>query len=133
MLESLHFIGLCLLFRRRAGRQPAISVMKNARFVDVHRLLPWGVWGFVINSVTGMMFFAGAAGQNIENPAFHLKVLCILPGGRQRLYLTLFDEGLGVGPGDNAPTSAKLVAAHRCFWGRRDLFRPQLPYYGKAF
>ena len=135
MLESLHFIGLCLLFGVvLVGNLRILGFMKNAPFVDVHRLLPWGVWGFVINAVTGMMFFAGAAGQYIENPAFHLKVLCILLAGANVLYLTLFDEVWALGPGDNAPTSAKLVAASQVFlWVGVIYFGRMLPYIGNAF
>jgi hypothetical protein len=135
MLESLHFIGLCLLFGVvLVGNLRILGFMKNASFVDVHRLLPWGVWGFVINAVTGMMFFAGAAGQYIDNPAFHLKVLFMLLAGANVLYLTLFDEVWALGPGDNAPMSAKLVAASQVFlWVGVIYFGRMLPYIGNAF
>jgi uncharacterized membrane protein len=135
MLESLHFIGLSLLFGVvLAGNLRILGFMKNASFADVHRLLPWGVWGFVINSVTGMMFFAGAAGQYIDNPAFHLKVLFMLLAGANVLYLTLFDEVWTLGPGDNAPMSAKLIAASQVFlWVGVIYFGRMLPYIGNAF
>lgn len=134
-LETLHFIGLCLLFGIvLAGNLRILGFMKDAPFVDVHRLLPWGVWGFVINSVTGLMFFAGSAGQYIENPAFHLKVVCLLLAGANVLYLTLFDEVWALGPGDNAPLSAKLVAASQVFlWVGVIYFGRMLPYLGNAF
>ena len=135
MLESLHFIGLSLLFGVvLVGNLRILGFMKNASFVDVHRLLPWGVWGFVINSVTGMMFFAGAAGQYIDNPAFHLKVLFMLLAAANVLYLTLFDDVWALGPGDNAPVSAKLVAASQVFlWVGVIYFGRMLPYIGNAF
>jgi uncharacterized membrane protein len=134
-LESLHFIGLCLLFGVvLVGNLRILGFMKNAPFVDVHRLLPWGVWGFVINGVTGMMFFAGAAGQYIENPAFHLKVLFMLLAGANVLYLTLFDEVWALGPGDNAPMSAKLMAASQVFlWVGVIFYGRMLPYIGNSF
>ena len=135
MLETLHFIGLSLLFGIvLAGNLRILGFMKNAPFVDVHRFLPWGVWGFVINSVTGMMFFAGASGQYIENPAFHLKVIFMLLAGANVLYLTLFDEVWALGPGDNAPLPAKLVAASQVFlWIGVIYFGRMLPYLGNAF
>jgi len=135
MLETLHFIGLSLLFGIvLAGNLRILGFMKNAPFVDVHRFLPWGVWGFVINSVTGMMFFAGASGQYIENPAFHLKVIFMLLAGANVLYLTLFDEVWALGPGENAPLSAKLVAASQVFlWIGVIYFGRMLPYLGNAF
>ena len=135
MLETLHFIGLSLLFGIvLAGNLRILGFMKNAPFVDVHRFLPWGVWGFVINSVTGMMFFAGASGQYIENPAFHLKVIFMLLAGANVLYLTLFDEVWALGPGENAPLPAKLVAASQVFlWIGVIYFGRMLPYLGNAF
>jgi uncharacterized membrane protein len=134
-LESLHFIGLSLLFGVvLLGNLRILGFMKRASFIDVHRLLPWGVWGFVINSVTGMMFFAGAAGQYIDNPAFHLKVLFMLLVGFNVLYLTLFDEVWRLGPGENAPTSAKWMAASQVFlWVGVIYFGRMLPYIGNSF
>jgi len=134
-LESLHFIGLSLLVGVvLAGNLRLLGFMKNASFIDVHRLLPWGVWGFVINSITGMMFFAGAAGQYIDNPAFHLKMLFMLLAGANVLYLTLFDDVLTLGPGENAPTSAKVLAASQVFlWIGVIFFGRMLPYIGNSF
>jgi hypothetical protein len=133
--ESLHFIGLCLLFGVvLAGNLRILGFMKNASFVDVHRLLPWGVWGFVINSVTGMLFFIGQAFQYIENPAFHLKILCILLAGADVLYLTWHDEVWELGPGDAAPPMVKVLAASQIvLWVGVIYFGRMLPYLGNAF
>ena len=135
MLEAVHFIGLSLLFGIvLVGNLRILGLMRNARFVDIHRLLPWGVWGFVINSVTGMLFFIGQAFQYIDNPAFHLKVVFMLLAGANVLYLTLFDEVWALGPGDNAPLSAKAVAISQIFlWIGVIYFGRMLPYLGDAF
>lgn len=135
MLEVLHFIGLCLLFGIvLVGNLRILGLMRNARFADIHRLLPWGVWGFVINSVTGMLFFIGQAFQYIANPAFHLKVVFMLLAAANVLYLTLFDEVWALGPGDNAPLSAKVVAVSQVFlWIGVMYFGRMLPYLGDAF
>jgi hypothetical protein len=107
--------------------------MKTAHFLDIHWLLPWGVLGFVVNSVTGMLFFVGQVGQYIENASFHMKVVFILLAGANVLYLTLFDEVWALGPGDNAPQSAKLVAASQVFlWIGVIYFGRMLPYLGNA-
>jgi hypothetical protein len=92
------------------------------------------VWGFVINSVTGMLFFVGQAFQYIDNPAFHLKVLFMLLAGANVLYLTMFDDVWALGAGDQAPLSAKLVAASQIFlWLGVIYFGRMLPYIGGAF
>lgn len=134
-LEALHFIGLCLLFGVvLAGNLRILGFMRTAPFVDVHRMLPWGVLGFVINSVTGMLFFIGQAFQYIDNPAFHWKVLFMLLAGANVLYLTLFDEVWALGPGDHAPASAKFMAASQVFlWLGVIYFGRMLPYIGGAF
>ena len=35
-------------------------MLKRVPFTDVHRLLPWGMLGFGVNLVTGMLFFVGS-------------------------------------------------------------------------
>ncbi len=134
-LEALHFIGLSLLFGVvLVGNLRILGLMRNAAFVDIHRLLPWGVFGFVINSVTGMLFFIGQAFQYVDNPAFHWKVIFMLLAGANVLYLTLFDDVWALGSGEEAPSSAKLVAASQIFlWVGVIYFGRMLPYLGSAF
>ena len=134
-LEALHFIGLSLLFGVvLVGNLRILGFMRGAPFFDIHRLLPWGVLGFVINSVTGMLFFVGQAFQYIDNPAFHLKVLFMLLAGANVLYLTLFDDVWALGAGDHAPMSARWIAASQIFlWIGVIYFGRMLPYIGGAF
>jgi len=134
-LEALHFIGLSLLFGVvLVGNLRILGFMRNAPFIDIHRLLPWGVLGFVINSVTGMLFFVGQAFQYIDNVAFHLKVLFMLLAGANVLYLTLFDDVWTLGTGDSAPATAKFLAASQIFlWLGVIYFGRMLPYIGGAF
>jgi len=81
-----------------------------------------------------MLFFVGQAFQYIDNPAFHLKVLFMLLAGANVLYLTMFDDVWALGTGDEAPLSAKLVAASQIFlWVGVIYFGRMLPYIGGAF
>ena len=134
-LETIHFMGLCLLFGVvLVGNLRLLGWMRNAPLEGIHRLLPWGVWGFVANSVTGMMFFIGQAFQYIDNPAFHWKMLCILLAGADVLYLTWHDEVWEMGPGDTAPVMVRLLAASQIFlWIGVIYFGRMLPYLGDAF
>ncbi len=134
-LETIHFMGLCLLFGVvLVGNMRLLGWMQNAPLEGFHRLLPWGVWGFVANAVTGMMFFIGQAFQYIENPAFHWKILCILLAGGDVLYLTWHDEVWEMGPGDRAPAMVKVLAASQVFlWIGVIYFGRMLPYLGDAF
>ena len=59
--ESFHFIGLCLLigtvglFDLRL-----LGIGKQIPLSALHRLIPWGIFGFAINVTTGSMFLAAA-------------------------------------------------------------------------
>jgi hypothetical protein len=134
-LETIHFMGLCLLF----GVVIVVNLrllgwMRSASLEGFYRLLPWGVWGFVANSVTGMMFFIGQAFQYIENPAFHLKILCILLAGADVLYLTWHDEVWVMKAGETASPLVKVLAASQIvLWIGVIYFGRMLPYLGDAF
>ena len=134
-LEAMHFVGLCLLFGvALVGNLRILGLMRISRFEDIHRLLPWGLFGFVINSVTGMLFFVGNASQYIENPAFHYKVVFMLIAGANVLYLTLVDDIWTLARGEKAPLSARLMAGSQVFlWVGVIFLGRMLPYFGNPF
>jgi hypothetical protein len=134
-LETIHFMGLCLLFGVvLVANLRLLGWMRNAPLEGFHRLLPWGVWGFVANSVTGMLFFIGQAFQYIENPAFHLKMLCILVAGADVLYLTWHEEVWQIKAGATASALVKVLAASQIvLWIGVIYFGRMLPYIGNAF
>ena len=133
--ETLHFVGLCLLFSvvlivdlRMLGMAKSIS------FQALYQLLPFGMLGFGLNLVTGMMFFISTPGQYTKNVAFHWKISLVMLAGINVLYFMLFDEAWKVGPGDDAPVRAKFVAASAIFlWIGVLYFGHMLPFIGNAF
>lgn len=133
--ETLHFMGLCLLFGVvLTVNLRMLGLLKNLAFADVRRLLPLGMVGFGINFVTGMLFFIAVPDQYAQNVAFYWKMLLILLAGAHVLYLTVFDEPWTVGPGDNPPLGAKVLAASAiCVWVGVLYFGRMLPYIGNAF
>jgi hypothetical protein len=103
-------------------------------FAALHQLLPIGFLGFGINFVTGMLFFLATPEQYINNVAFHWKILFVVLGGINVLYFMFFDDAWVVGPGDDAPLSAKVVAASGIFaWVSVLYFGHMLPFIGNAF
>jgi len=134
-LETIHFMGLCLLFGVvLIVNMRLLGWMPNAPLEGFHRLLPWGVWGFVANAVTGMLFFIGQAFQYIENPAFHLKIVCILLAGADVLYLTWREELWEMSAGESPPPLVKILAASQiALWVGVIYFGRMLPYIGDAF
>ena len=135
--ETLHFIGMALLIGViGAVDLRMLGVLKNVPFAPLHRLLPWGIAGFIINAITGAMFFTADPYQYKDNIAFIAKIIFIALAGINVLvfYLVPFREVEHMGPGDDAPMSAKAIAATSLFlwfgvmyWGR------MLPFIGNAF
>jgi len=108
--------------------------MKALSFASLHRLLPWGILGFSLNLITGMLFFIAAANQYTQNVAFFWKVLFLGLAGTHFLYLTVFDKMWSLNPGEEAGPLDKVVAASAIgawigviYWGR------MLPFIGNAF
>jgi hypothetical protein len=133
--ECLHFLGLCLVFGvLLAVNLRILGAMKGLSFAAVHRLLPWGILGFGLNLITGMLFFIAAANQYTQNIAFYWKVLFLGLAGVHFLYLTVFDKTWTLRVGQEAAALDKFVAGTGIalwvgviYWGR------MLPFIGNAF
>jgi hypothetical protein len=123
--ETFHFIGLCLLFGVvLLVNLGMLGIIKDVSFVALHRLLPWGILGFGINFITGMLFFIANPGQYTQNVAFYWKMVLLLLAGTNLLYITVFDE-------DHGPLPAKVIAATSIFlWIGVIFFGRMLPYIG---
>jgi hypothetical protein len=128
-------IGLCLLFGvALILNLRLLGVLKNVSFAALHRLLPLGILGFAINTLTGMLFFVGTPEQYTQNIAFYWKVAFMMIASLSVLYLTFFDEPWSVGSGDDAPVTAKIVAASTIFLWLGVLYCGRmLPYLGNSF
>jgi hypothetical protein len=110
--ESLHFMGLSMLigtvglFDLRLlglGKQIPLSAL--------HRLIPWGIAGFVTNMLTGICFLTTAGDQYVHNPAFQLKALSMGIAGINVMlfYTAMFKKVKTLGPGEDAPLPARII------------------------
>ena len=126
--ETFHFFGIIMLiggvgmFDLRL-----LGLAKQLPVKAVRRLLPWGVTGFLFCVVTGLMFVTGVR-ANVPmspydvirtNPWLQLKFVFIGCAGLNLLafYLTGMDRAVDeLGPGDNAPALAKVIAAASLFF-----------------
>lgn len=114
-MMDMHFIGLTLL----AGVIGALDLRmlgftKELPIAPLHRLVPWAIAGFCINLVTGVLAFIGMPLFYTYDTAFWLKMLAILLAGLNvgAFYLTgIFRRVENLGPGEDAPFSAKCIAA----------------------
>jgi uncharacterized membrane protein len=115
-LETLHFIGMTMLFGvSLLLLLRMFGMMKSISFSAIHRLLPFGIIGFVVNTMTGMLFFIAGPGNYVGKQAFHIKIIGILLGGLPLFYFTIFDDPWRVGGNQDASFGTKVAAV--CMFG----------------
>jgi hypothetical protein len=133
--ETLHFVGLCLLFTVvLLLDMRMLGMMKSVSFAALYQLLPLGMLGFGINLITGMAFFIAAPNQYVHNVTFFWKIVFVVLGGFNVLYFMLDDQPWSVKSGDEAPLGAKMWAASAIFIWVLVLFcGHMLPFIGNAF
>jgi len=134
--ETVHFIGLSLLFGVvLLVDLRMLGFLKGVPFSTLHRLLPWGVLGFGVNVVTGILFFIGAPPDfYVNNPVFIWKLALILVAGANALYFTVFEHAWTLGAGDTPPLTAKVAAASGILIWTGVIFCGQmLPFFGHSF
>ena len=113
-LMDLHFIGLVLIVGTIGIYNIRIlGIAKQMPVAPLHRLLPWGLIGLGINVATGLAVFVGAPEDYTFNAVLWLKIVALglLGLNAAVFYLAgIFNRVERLGPGDEAPISAKVVA-----------------------
>lgn len=133
--ETVHFVGLCLLF--------GVVLIVNLRilgigktllsFADLYQLLPLGMLGFGLNLVTGMMFFV-ATPEQYTGLLFFLKMTLVAAGALNLLYFMLVRIPRNIGYGDGAGTWTKVMAATAILiWMAVVFCGHMLPWLGNSF
>src|SRR5262245_51662052 len=108
--ETVHFLGLSLSFGvLLAVNLQILGVIRKISFADVHRLLPWGMLGFVANLITGMFFFVGQSAQYTSSTPFYWKIIFLMIAGANFLYLTVFGKAWRRLEGGEARFDASLA------------------------
>jgi len=134
--ETVHFIGLSLLFGVvLLVDLRMLGFLKGIPYSALHRLLPWGMIGFGVNVMTGMLFFIGAPPDfYVNNPTFVWKIALILVAGANALYFTVVDHVWAVGAGDTPPMGSRIAAASGIVLWVGVIFCGQmLPFFGHSF
>jgi hypothetical protein len=112
--ESVHFLGLCMLigcigtFDLRL-----LGLAKRVPIAAMHRLIPFGILGFVINVSSGLLFVLTEPDQYIYNPSFHIKLLFLGIAGVNAgmFYLSSYRQVFTAQASLDAPVRAKVIAA----------------------
>jgi hypothetical protein len=134
-LETMHFVGLCMLFTTvLVVNLRLLGMIKAVPYAAVYQLLPLGMIGFGINLLTGMLFFVGVPAQYNANAVFYWKVVFILLGGLNVTYFMVVDDAWTAGANVDAPASSKIAAASAILIWVAVLFcGHMLPFIGNAF
>lgn len=128
VLEIAHFIGLSLLF----GGLLIVDLRMLGFFVSieqekVYRLLPLVIIGFVINLISGVLFFFGDPGRYSINIAFKIKMTLVVVAGINALVYHYAIQPSA----SKAPQWQKLsAAASLSAWLGVLLFGRLIPYIG---
>jgi hypothetical protein len=113
-VESVHFVGLTLLFGSIAVWDlRLLGMARRIPIPEFHRLVPFAVLGFAINVSSGSMFLMTEPNQYVYNPAFQFKMLLLGLAGLNVLlfYVTTFRRLEAAGAGVADPISARVAGA----------------------
>jgi len=112
--ESLHFTGMSLLVGTVGLFD--LRLLGFARRVPIpalHRLIPVGVAGFLINLATGICFLTGTPDQYLFNAAFRVKMGLVLIAGLNVLFFygRVFGHLRRLPAGAPSPMPARIAGA----------------------
>ncbi len=118
-MMDLHFVGLALLIGTIGILDLRVmGFAKQLPFEPLHKLVPWALAGLGINVVTGIMAFLGMPAYYSYDVSFWWKIFTLMLLGLNALMFyssSAFHETAKLGPGEDAPPFAKMLAASSLF------------------
>lgn len=118
-METLHFFGLILIVAAfGALNLRLLGFLKQFPVAPLHRLVPWGIAGVVINIATGMLFFVGMPFFYDYNPVLYMKISAVVIAGATLLFFYCtgaFRAWANLAPGEDPPAFAKFIAGFSLF------------------
>lgn len=112
LCETLHFLGLSLLIGTVGFFDlRVLGVAKAIPPGALHRLIPWGIAGFAVNLLTGIVFFSGYPEQYAYNSAFHWKLsfMALAALNAALFYTTAFRDVRTLEAGAQASLRARVI------------------------
>jgi hypothetical protein len=113
LAEIVHFTGLCLLLGSVGYFDlRLLGLFKGIPLSAMHRLVRFGVLGFVLSVASGTLFVSTAPDQYLYNPAFQVKMALLALAGVNMVafYLLAAKRLRGLGPEDRIPWQARVFA-----------------------
>ncbi len=131
-LETLHFLGLCILFGsmlvvdlRMLGYMRGVAVAATFPFIHT------AIFGFSINLITGIWFFCIDPFRYYVNISFRIKMVLILLAGINALLFWLLEkkklEALPAGSSTDVMTKS-IALASLIFWVLIIICGRMMPY-----
>ena len=111
--EIIHFTGLCLLMAAVGMFDlRMMGLVKGISLPALHKMVPYGVLGFLLSAATGIMFVTSTPDQYLYNPAWQVKMCLLVLAGLNMVlfYLTTSRRLQALGPDDSPPLAARLFA-----------------------
>jgi hypothetical protein len=111
--EIIHFFGLCLLIGSVGMFDlRMMGVARGVPIASLHRLVPFGVAGWLLCAATGVLFILAAPSQYLYNPAFQTKMsLMALAGVNMAVFYAVAARAAkAVGPDELPPVNARVIA-----------------------
>lgn len=110
--QTVHFFGYSIVF----GTVLAVTLRifgfwKSVPFSAVHRILPLGAFGLAMNVFTGMLMLMADTFRYVNEITFVPKMFFLPIGAIAVLYFSLSDRLFRIKAGEDAPATAKWVAA----------------------
>lgn len=133
--ETLHFIGMCLLFGPIIVMDLRLLGLDRLKMPApaVHSLVPLALTGFGINVITGILFFFGLPYRYAVNVSFQIKMVLVLLAGINAIYFWRKASHVleASGPRDDPPLRLKLVGlTSLLLWTGVLCFGRLIPYLG---
>jgi len=111
--QTVHFVGYSLIFGTvLAVTLRVLGFWKSLPFSAVHRLLPLGLFGVMMNVFSGMlMMLADTYRYVVTDTTFAPKMAFIPIGAMAVIYFSVSDRAWNIKAGEDAPIGPKWVAA----------------------
>ncbi|MFK7862634.1 MAG: hypothetical protein AB8B95_00260 [Pseudohongiellaceae bacterium] len=134
VLEIVHFLGLSLLIGGLLVVDlRMIGVNQTLDLRATHQMLPVVLLGFVINAITGVLFFYGDPMRYSVNIGFQIKMALILFAGLNAAFFHLrLSSAIAAGDGNPPPSfQVKLAGSiSLATWAAVLLLGRLIPYVG---
>jgi hypothetical protein len=111
--ESVHFTGLCMLMATVGMFDlRMMGLVRGLSLSALHKLVPYGVLGWLLCVASGSLFVIAAPLEYIFNDAWQIKMVLMAIAGINMVvfYLTTAKRVYALGPDDAVPLAARIIA-----------------------